>query len=295
MIKTLFCALALGSAACLANAQTLNVASYNVRYNNPEDTVAGNGWKQRCPVVSSIIRFHDFDIFGAQEVTNPQLKDLLKNLSQYNYIGVGRDDGKTEGEYAAIFYRTDLFTCLENGHFWLSEDTTKSNLGWDAVCIRICTWGKFEDKRTHRRFWFFNAHTDHVGVIAQRESSKLILRKIKEMCGTDPVILTGDFNVDQNSECYAVLHDSNILKDTYDKAELRYAENGTFVDWDPNTYTPSRIDHIFVSKDFEVKKYGILTDTYRAKNKQTGNYEAHTPSDHFPVKAVLTFDAPEKK
>ena len=289
MRKTLLFALALCGVSLL-NAQELDVASYNIRYNNPEDTIKGNGWEQRRSVVSKLIRYHDFDIFGAQEVTHPQLQYLLKALPKYNYIGVGRDDGKTAGEYAPIFYRTDLFTKLSDGHFWLSEDTSKPNLGWDAVCIRICTWGRFEEKRTGLKFWFFNAHTDHIGTTAQRKSSELILKKIKEMCGNDAVILTGDLNVDQNSESYAVLHNSKILFDTYDKADLRYSENGTFQDWDANAYTPSRIDHIFVTKDFDVEKYGILTDTYRAKNPKTGKYEAHTPSDHFPVKVVLKYN-----
>lgn len=273
----------------ILNAQQLNVASYNVRNSNPNDAKAGNGWEQRCPVLTQLITFHDFDIFGAQEVKHNQLEDMLNALPAYNYIGVGRDDGKTKGEYAPIFYRKDKFKLLKSGNFWLSEDTTKPNKGWDAAYTRICTWGEFKDKTGKFKFWFFNLHMDHIGVVARRESAKLIIAKIKEMCAKDPVILTGDFNVDQTSESYQVLHESGILSDSYEVAQMRYATNGTCTGWNPNTYTPNRIDHIFVTPNFTVEKYGVLTDTYRTKNETTGKYESHIPSDHFPVKAVLKF------
>ena len=101
----------------ILNAQQLNVASYNVRNSNPNDAKAGNGWEQRCPVLIQLITFHDFDIFGAQEVKHNQLEDMLNALPAYNYIGVGRDDGKTKGEYAPIFYRKDKFKLLKSGNF----------------------------------------------------------------------------------------------------------------------------------------------------------------------------------
>ena len=132
-------------------------------------------------------------MFGAQEVLYPQLKDMLATLDGYDYIGVGRDDGKRGGEYAAIFYKKDNIRLLDKGQFWLSEDTTRPNLGWDAACIRICTWGKFEDKRSHMKFFYFNLHMDHVGIVARRESAKLVVRKIREIAGSAPVVLTGDF------------------------------------------------------------------------------------------------------
>ena len=276
--------------ASVATAQQLNVASYNVRNSNPNDAKAGNGWQQRCPVLTQLIRFHELDIVGTQEVLHNQLEDMLKGLPQYKYIGVGRDDGKTKGEYAAIFYREDKFRLLDSGNFWLSEDTSKPNKGWDAAYTRICSWGHFKDKSSKLKFWFFNLHMDHKGKIARSESSKLVLQKIKEMCGKEPVILTGDFNVDQTSESYQLLSQSGILSDSYQMAELRYATNGTCTGWDPNSYTSNRIDHVFVTPNFKVERYGILTDTYRTKNEATGSYEARIPSDHFPVKVVLRYN-----
>ena len=106
-MRKLFIVLALCGVSIL-NAQQLNVASYNVRNSNPNDAKAGNGWEQRCPVLTQLITFHDFDIFGAQEVKHNQLEDMLNALPQYSYIGVGRDDGKTKGEYAPAVSYTHL-------------------------------------------------------------------------------------------------------------------------------------------------------------------------------------------
>lgn len=206
--------------------QQLRVGSYNVRYDNPRDSL--NNWKYRKDVMGMQILFHDFDIFGTQEGLRHQLEDLAERLPHYNYIGVGRDDGKSKGEHSAIFYKTDKFQLIDQGDFWLSTDTSQPNKGWDAVLPRICSWGKFSEKSTGLVFFFFNVHFDHVGTIARKESAKLILDMIKKIAGDSPTLLTGDFNVDQNSDSYLVLNNSNILTDAYDKALLKYGPKGTF-------------------------------------------------------------------
>ncbi len=283
------------------SAQQLIVGTYNLRNHNHDDELQGNGWSQRCPVISQLVTFNDFDVWGAQEVLHDQLNDLLSAMPQYGYLGVGRDDGKTGGEYAPIFYKKSRLKVLKEGHFWLSQHTDYPNKGWDAACIRICTWGFFKDLKTNKKFWFFNLHMDHMGVVARRESSRLILKKVKEFCGNAPVILTGDFNVDQTHESYRLLANSGILQDTYKIADMSYALNGTFNDFDPFSKTDGQIDHIFVSRQFHVYRFGILTDTYRTLRKDTANegnsskdissqkYDIRMPSDHFPVKAILQY------
>lgn len=268
---------------------TFTAASYNLRNANSTDSLQGDGWGNRCPIIAGLVQFHEFDIFGTQEGLRHQLDSLKTSLPKYDYIGVGRNDGKKEGEHAAIFYRIDKFELLEHGDFWLSETPEKPSVGWDAVLPRICTWGHFKYKDTGFEFLFFNLHMDHIGKQARVESALLVQQKMKEIGENLPAILTGDFNVDQTSESYQVLHESGILSDSYEVAQLRYATNGTCAGWNPNTYTPNRIDHIFVTKNFIVEKYGVLTDTYRIKNEATGMYEARIPSDHFPVKAVLKY------
>jgi len=304
-MKKIFLALTLLFVCVLQiDAQKITVASFNLRYDNQSDAEKGNGWKQRCPVITQLIRFHDFEIFGAQEVLHNMIGDLLNDLPNYDYIGIGRDDGKTKGEYSPIFYKKDRFTLLNSGNFWLSENTEAPNKGWDAALPRICSWGEFTDKQSNLTFYFFNLHMDHVGVVARRESAKLVLKKIQEMCGNKPIILTGDFNVDQNNESYQLLANSDILDDTYQKAEIRYAQNGTFNAFDTNLKTNSRIDHIYVSPAFAVKRYGVLTDTYRMqvndgemikkgdfpKEVSLMDYVSRLPSDHFPVKVELIYN-----
>lgn len=158
------------AALCFAmamSAQSLFVGSYNIRYHNSDDDRNGNVWKTRCKVICDQVNFESPDIFGAQEVLHAQLGDLLGALDGYDYIGVGRDNGKTKGEYAAIFYKKDRVKLLNKGNFWLNETPDKPKLGWDAACIRICSWGEFEQAETGFRFYYFNLHMDHVGVVAR--------------------------------------------------------------------------------------------------------------------------------
>lgn len=287
-------------------AQQLTVATYNLRNDNPsnDDSLRGNGWKQRLPIIAGLIQFHDFDIFGTQEGLFHQLGNLKDAMPEYVYTGIGRDDGKTEGEYSAIFYKRTKFKLLSHGNFWMSEITDKPNKGWDAVLPRICSWGSFQEIKTGFKFYFFNLHMDHIGVVARRKSAELVLEKIKAIAKNAPVILTGDFNVDQTSDSYAVINNSGTLKDAYELSTLKYATNGTFNDFNADNKTDSRIDHIFLSKRFKAKRYGILTDSYRApsssKSEKTtsGNfpkevvlqkYTTKLPSDHFPVMVVVNY------
>ena len=264
-------------------AQELYVGSYNIRYKNGDDAANGNSWEQRCPVLCDQVNFEHPDVFGAQEVLESQLKDMLLRLDGYDYIGVGRDDGKTKGEYAAIFYDKQKLRLVDSGHFWLSETPDKPSLGWDAACIRICTWGLFNENQNKNQnekglqFYFFNLHMDHVGVVARREAAKLVVERISQMAGDSvPVVLTGDFNVDQNDEIYSIFTQSGLLRDSYTATRLRFAENGTFNGYHQERKTDSRIDHVFVSPHFTVDRYGILTNTYWTDQRRL-------PSDHYPV------------
>lgn len=196
-------------------AQSLLVGSYNIRYKNDGDSIEGNVWSKRSQVICDQLNWEQPDIFGTQECFVHQLKDLERMLDGYAYIGVAREDGKEDGEHSAIFYKKDRFEKLNEGNFWLSETPDRPGKGWDAACTRICTWGEFRDKSTQFRFFFFNLHMDHVGIIARRESAKLIVEKIKEIAGKDaPVVLTGDFNVDQTNEIYKIFTDSGLMQDT---------------------------------------------------------------------------------
>lgn len=298
MKKRLLTGSALLFLSVLAASAQMLVGSYNIRYKNAQDSLRGDLWTKRCQVICDQVNFMSPDIFGAQEVLYPQLQDMLRGLDGYDYIGVGRDDGERAGEYAAIFYKKNRVRLLSQGNFWLSETPERPGLGWDAACIRICTWGKFKNLRTKKKFYYFNLHMDHVGIQARREAAKLVVARIKEIAKGAPVVLTGDFNVDQYDEIYRIFTDSGVLKDSYVSARLRFAENGTFNSFKSDLFTKSRIDHIFVSPQTRVEAYGVFTDSYwtpdtAASPSQKASdapqeisfqrYQRRLPSDHYPV------------
>lgn len=282
---------------------TLKIGSYNIRYDNEGDRKAGNSWEDRLPVIGSILRWEDADVFGAQEVLAGQLEDMRKELKGYGDYGIGRDDGKDKGEFAPIFYKKDKFELLESGSFWLSENPEEPSKGWDAALPRITSWVKLQDKETEKEFWFFNLHMDHVGKIAREESSHLVLEKMKEIVGDGTAFLTGDFNVDQKNKIYDILQESGYIFDSYEQADDRMAINGTFNAFNDQLWTDSRIDHIFVTKNVSVSNYAVRTDTYRSKIKDAEDikegdfpeelsfkgYIARLPSDHFPIFARVSF------
>lgn len=275
--KTIFLTAFIFSATLTVGAQTFNVATYNIRYDNPGDT--GNLWVDRAPMVSGLIRFHDFDIFGVQEALKNQLDDISNSLPLYVRYGKGRDDGKDGGEHAAIYYKKDKFKLLKSGDFWLSETPEVPGKGWDAICCnRICSWTYLEALESGKKFYVFNVHFDHQGVIARKESGKLMIEKMKAIAGNQPIIFMGDLNGGRDSEWYQTIANSGILKDTYHDVQFPYENNSSgngFKTPQGNTV----IDHIFRSEQFKAKRWGILTDTY------FGKY----PSDHFPVMTTLSF------
>jgi endonuclease/exonuclease/phosphatase family metal-dependent hydrolase len=281
-----------------APVRALIVGSFNIRFDAKGDIASGNGWEQRAPVVAGLIRFHNFEVLGIQEALINQLRDLDKLMPGYARLGKGRDDGGEKGEHAAIYYKEAKLRLLEGGDFWLSETPdVPGKKGWDADLPRVCTWAKFEPVDGSGAFFVFNVHFDHRGVQARLESSRLLLAKAAEIAGESPVMLMGDFNVDQNSEAYRILTSAGH-RDAYEDAPIRYALNGTFNSFNVDAKTDSRIDHIFLSKDFRPMRYGVLTDVYWAPGQQNGEgaeardapreirlqaFRARLPSDHFPV------------
>ena len=148
---------------------------------------------------------------------------------------------------------------------------------------RICTWGCLRDRVTHKRIWIFNLHNDHRGVQARLESSKLVVKKVKEMTvPKDVVFITGDYNLDQNSEVYNIY--AEHFQDSYETALYRYAPNGTFNAWQTAALTESRIDHIFVNFGIEILNYGVLTETYRSPVADEGGLQR---SANFPSQSAL--------
>lgn len=259
----------------LAGQERVELISYNIRMNTEGDGF--HAWPNRRADVVNLLRFHRADIFGVQEALPDQMDDLVKAFPDFGCEGVGRDDGKREGEFSALFYRKDRFRKLDGGTFWLSETPDSCSYGWDAACRRICTWVKLEDRQGGKVLHVFNTHFDHRGEEARRQSAVLILEKIREISGEQgPVVLCGDFNLLPDSEPVILL--KKDLKDSYDVSELPpHASVATYHGFTYDNKAEGRIDYVFVSEGIRVERYGALTDSR----------DRAFFSDHLPVLVSL--------
>lgn len=251
----------------------ISVMSFNLRYDEPSDKE--NQWDNRKDACVSMIEDKQPMVFGIQEGLYNQVHFLDENLSKYSFVGVGRDDGHSGGEYAAIFYEFDLLELQENGNFWLSETPEFPSIGWDANNIRIVTWAKFRDLQNNKNIFVFNTHFDHKGKIAQEESSKLLVSKINEIVNeTDiPVIITGDFNMLVGNSRL-----SSIIENYYSarRFALRSDNIPSFNAWGRNILNRS-IDFVFYQHLTALSFKTVTTD-----------YGVAYISDHYPI--IAHFD-----
>lgn len=260
--------------------QELNIMTFNIRLDLAGDSL--NAWPYRKDKVVSQILFHDAAIAGVQEALPGQMDDLNAALKGYAYVGVGREDGKRKGEFSAIFFNTERLTVSKSGTFWLSQTPdVAGSKGWDAALPRIVTWAIFTDKKTKKNFFHFNTHFDHMGQEARRESAKLLLQKIKDIAGNNPVIVTGDFNAEPKDEPIKILTDQGDplhLTDTESLSELpHYGPQGSFNGWQIKEAGYTHIDYIFTKKKVRVIRHGTLSEICGTRFS----------SDHFPVMASV--------
>ena len=262
-----------------SNSSAIRVMSFNIRYDEPRDGV--NAWANRKQKVADVIRFHKADLVGVQEALLTQLRDLERSLPDFAWCGVGRTDGKEAGEYSAILYHKSRFQLIETKTYWLSETPDKpGSMGWDAAYPRIVTWAKFRDRNTKKTFFHFNTHFDHRGEKARTESASLILRKINEIAGSSPFVLTGDLNVKEDSEAYKTLKAGNSttrLSDSkYASTNGHFGGDSTFNEF--KELQPGRtIDYVFVREGIRVTEHGALSDRWNGL----------WASDHLPVLAEI--------
>ncbi len=265
----------------ISGAQTeVKVMSFNIRLDVKSD--GANWWENRKDKVAGLMKYYGADFIGGQEVQHHQLMYLKEQLSSYDHIGVGRDDGKEKGEYSCIFYNKEKFVPVKQGTFWLSQTPDTVSMGWDAVCNRVCTWGLFRLGKTKKMIWVFNTHFDHVGKLARTESAKLILAKMKEL--TDgknyPVVFMGDLNSKPADEPVSILN-TELNNARTISAETPYGPADTWNGFKFNQQPEGCIDYIFTNRHekLSVRKFATITDSYDLKY----------PSDHFPVMAHLEF------
>lgn len=269
----------------LSNAQSIRVLTYNIRYNNAADSI--NRWDNRKYDLVQQIKNFTPDIFGIQEGLTEQVEFLKQQFTDFSFYGVGRDDGLTKGEFAGIFYNKQKFSLLKSGSFWLSQTPEKPSMGWDAVCIRICSYVLLEENDSKNKIWVFNTHFDHVGTKARMESAKLILKKIKELNPTnEALILMGDFNSGPESE--AIEHISkNLLNTRFATKNILGKAKSSFNGFGAKDAVNEQIDFIFVNKNTLKTNIFLISDEKISENRYF--------SDHYPILVELEFITVRKK
>ncbi len=249
--------------------------SFNIRYDNPDD--GASAWPHRVEWVASEMR--QADLIGVQEALIHQVTQLAAQLPDYDWVGVGRDDGKEGGEFAPVFFRTTIFELLGTTTFWLSETPEQpGSRGWDAALPRIATSVHLRVRGTDLDFHVVNTHFDHRGIEARLQSAKLLAERIQEF--SEPVLLLGDLNTTPDTDIFAALTGEDLLRDSRTVSKMpAMGPVGTFSGFLENDQLNEapRIDYILVSPDWSVASYEAVVSI------QSGRYV----SDHLPVKAQI--------
>lgn len=257
------------------------VMSFNVRYADAKD--GENGWEHRRGLFFETIEKYAPDLIGFQEVVAVQYDAIAERMKGHAFSGVARDDGQRKGEWSSIGYRKDRFTLVKSGTFWLSEQpTVPGSKSWDAALTRICSWARLRETATGREFVFANTHFDHRGVVARREAARVLSEQLNPIAAGVPAILTGDFNITEDNPAYAVLvkparpewiHWIDSYRTLHPQRQPDESSTNSF----KGTVKGSRIDFIFHTSHFQATAAAI---------DRTSRNE-RTPSDHYPVTAVL--------
>lgn len=272
-MKKIFFVLLLMSTA-MAHAQTYKVMTYNIRLDTPVDSV--NQWPKRTGKVYALIKKYDPDMLGVQEAIHHQLMGIVDNLTDYAYVGVGRDDGKTKGEYSALLYKKDKFDVIDQNTFWLSETPdVPGSKSWDAAITRVASWAILKDKKTKAEFLVINTHFDHMGKEARKNSAALLKQKAVTLNKKKlPVIITGDFNCTREEAPYSEMMDPKGLS-VIDAAPKE--PPGTFCGFKVGAMKCRPIDYIFYTQPWKASDYTVIED----------NDGTYYPSDHLPVIVTL--------
>src|SRR5262245_47041852 len=146
----------------------LRVMTFNIRYGTAND--GENHWDKRKEFLIDTIKAFDPDLLGTQETLGFQRDYLAEKLPGYGVLGVGRDDGKEQGEMMALYFKQARFMKTAEGHFWYSEKPdTPGSKGWDTSLPRMATWVWLQDRKnpSASQIMFVNTHFDHRGPTAR--------------------------------------------------------------------------------------------------------------------------------
>lgn len=270
----------------------LSLCSFNVRYEGDQDA-GWKSWRSRVGRVVGTLRELDADVFGVQEALHGQAADLRASLPDYDFFGVGRDDGVRDGEYAAVFWKKRRFESdpTDRGSFWLSDFPEKAgSRTWGNEVVRIVTWTRLADRATGRSFYVFNTHWDHRSQPFRERAAVLLAARIDARRHTDePVVLMGDFNATRGNPAVEYLTGGRVtlsgepmtpwsgaMDDPYETLKGGEENRRTLHFWEADggrRLNRLKVDHIFVSPGGRALDAGIRREADRRL----------LPSDHYPV------------
>ena len=281
-VAALACALPVAAQSAPPPArEPLAVMSFNIRYATAKD--GDDHWTLRRELLFDVMREASADLVGLQEALESQIAELLQALPQYGAVGVGRDDGRTRGEYAAILYRRDRFRVSDAGTFWFSDTPeVVASRSWGNTITRICSWARFVD-RDGSAFWHYNVHLDHQSQPSRERSTALLAERIAaRRVLAEPVVITGDFNVGEANPALARLTAPRPgvpapFVDTFRVRHPTEPRAGTFNGFKLEQTGGDKIDYVLVAPGTEVLDAAIV------RTSRGGRY----PSDHFPVTARI--------
>ena len=255
-----------------AQSSELKVMSYNIRLATPKDGT--NAWMYRCGATLEMIEDQKPDVIGVQEALADQVRFVDEFTTNYDYVGVGRTDGKSKGEHMAIYWNKKTVKMLKWGTFWLSETPDTPSKGFGANYSRNATWGIFKHKPSGVTFYYINTHLDHQVANAQIEGMKLISQHFEKYRGVYPLFLTGDLNIKANNVALDVIESY-----MYNAREAAPASSTDF-NTTYNGYVKNKdsiIDHIYCNREQYVVRYHTINE----------DYGVNFVSDHYPIYAII--------
>ena len=261
----------------------IDALSFNIRFDNPKD--GENAWPNRKEMVGQWVKSESPDVIGLQEALRHQIDDIKKVATAYSEYGVGRDDGKSRGEHCTILYLKKRFSLDKSdcGTFWFSDTPEKiASKSWGNEIPRICTWGRFIEKKTDKGFYVYNVHYDHRSQPSRLGASELIIQRIsKRKRSNDPIILMGDFNASENNPAIKTFKDEPLnLVDTFRVVKPDEKMVKTFHGFRGGSFSGGKIDHVFM-----LPKMGKVSSAEIVRFNKDKRYL----SDHYPVRAKLSF------
>ena len=262
----------------VANTTTLNVGCFNIRFKTTADQ-GELSWDNRKSYVARTIIDFKYDIVGVNEMNaGSQQEDMKSLLPEYSFVEWGGNSSTVpnQGTVNAVLFRTDKFDLLEEGHYFLCTDPSKSLISWDNSSgnKRFAVWAKLRVKETGELFYYFITHLDHLGSDARNVGTRINIEKVRSISGHYPAIICGDHNSSAirypfYDLCSAYLSDSRKVSE----APFPWPKDGTLCKWNPEKKDGTRLDYVWVK--------GMKVHTYNHINETFGR--GVTPSDHFPV------------